>query len=83
MALTTNKLSVEQSITSSLGSVEPKIEPAAEKQQADASSSPALLKDLAQAKVPNPDPAINNELHLENKETPAFENQTFKTIQKV
>lgn len=92
MALATNKLSMEPNIISSLGSVEPKIEPAAEKQEIDTPSSSAFLKDLAQAEVSHhgqPDKEIkaqsvpNNQLNSENKEIPASENQFFKTVQQV
>jgi hypothetical protein len=98
MALATNTLSVEQNITSSLGSVEPKIEPAAEKQEIYTQSSSKLLaKNLAQVEVNDqqalnstaaeigvPQLSLNNELNLESKKEVAIsQNQIFKTIQKI
>jgi hypothetical protein len=91
MALAPNQLSLEQTTTSHLGSVEPKREPPAEKKEVN-TTSPLLLKNLAQAEVPHqelPDEELkgqsipNNQLNLENQETPASENQFFKTVQKV
>jgi hypothetical protein len=81
MALATNTLSMEQNITSSLGSVEPKIDSADEKQEIYTQSF-TTLKDLAQAEVPNPPkpPILNNEL---NSEIPISENQFFKAVQKI
>ena len=90
MALATNKLSMEQNTTSFLGSVEPQIESAGQKQEIQSSSAP--LKDLARAEVPHhglPDKELkgqlipNNELNSENKGIPDSENQFFKTVQQV
>ena len=79
MALATNKLSIEQNTTSFLGSVDPKIESAEEKQEVQSSSAP--LKDLARAEVLHP--VIANEPNSENKGIPDSENQFFKTVQQV
>ena len=54
MALATNKLPVEQSIISFLGSVEPKVEDVGQKQEIYVQSSSAPLKDLARAEVSHP-----------------------------
>ena len=92
MALIVNTLPPEQSINSSLGSVEPKIESATEKQGIETPSSSAFLKDLAQAEVSHHgqsdkeikgQPIPNNQLNSENKEVPISENQFFKIIQKI
>ncbi|MEB3314950.1 MAG: hypothetical protein VKK32_01910 [Candidatus Melainabacteria bacterium] len=80
MALIVNTLPPEQSINSSLGSVEPEIQPNAEKKIEDVSpsSSKLLLKKLAED---NENAGMG--VQQQGEEVAVSENQFFKTIQKI